>query len=117
MDGGQNNLQQKRCEMEKPILSGSTISELKEYLAECDVSSKRAMTTEIRDYISHILEDCDCVYVSDNGNVIHATRYCGNAYSSLVPFEIAYAHGYRKLCTKCALGSYAEQLLYKKEPK
>ena len=94
--------------MKKRILSGTTISELKEYLAQCNVSSRRAMTMEISDYISHILEDCDCVYVSDNGNAIHATRYCGNAYSSLVPFEIAFAHGYRKLCTKCALESYAE---------
>lgn len=101
--------------MKKPILSETTISELKDYLAECNVSSKRTMPAAIRDYIYCLLEDCDCVYVSDSGTVIHATRYCGNAYSSLVPFEIVYAHGYRKLCTKCALGSYAEYLLRKKE--
>lgn len=103
--------------MKKSTLSESTISELKEYLAGCDVSSKRTMTMEIRDCISRLLEDCDCVYISDSGSVIHATRYCGNAYSSPVPFEIAYNHGYRKLCTKCALGTYAEWLLRKKESK
>ena len=71
----------------KPNLSDSTCSEIKEYFRNQVYTSKHDLVWQTRSQIEEVLQNCEFVYITESGSVIHAQKYCGNAYGDPIHIE------------------------------